>query len=148
MLTLLASALGFLTSAFPDVLKMIRDAADRKHELAVMDRQFEISKANAANQLAEINANADISESKAIYTTYNTGVKWVDALNGTVRPILIYAFFLLYATAKLAQISTNGFVNIHDTPWLYWSDEDNYLFAGMISFYFGNRSMQKFRQGK
>ena len=35
-----------------------------------------------------------------------------------------------------------------DTPWLLWSDEDKAIFAGIISFYFGQRAMSKVRQGK
>ncbi|MFO1242038.1 MAG: hypothetical protein U1E36_02395 [Rickettsiales bacterium] len=38
--------------------------------------------------------NADIAESRALYQTYNTGIRWVDTLNGTVRPVIAYNFFL------------------------------------------------------
>ena len=38
MLTLLGSLLGFLSSAFPDFLKLWRYHSDRKHELAILDR--------------------------------------------------------------------------------------------------------------
>ena len=41
MLTLLGSLLGFLSSTFPEFLKLFRDSQDRKHELAILDRQIE-----------------------------------------------------------------------------------------------------------
>ena len=41
MLTLLGSLLGFATSAIPDIMSLFRERADRKHELAVLDRQME-----------------------------------------------------------------------------------------------------------
>ncbi|WP_019223831.1 hypothetical protein [Bartonella rattaustraliani] len=41
MLTLLGSLLGFLSSAFPDLLKIWRDKEDRKHELAILQLQME-----------------------------------------------------------------------------------------------------------
>ena len=41
MLTLLGSLLGFLSSTFPEFLKLFRDSQDRKHELAILDRQME-----------------------------------------------------------------------------------------------------------
>ena len=41
MLTLLGSLLGFLSSTFPEFLKLFRDSQERKHELAILDRQME-----------------------------------------------------------------------------------------------------------
>jgi hypothetical protein len=41
MLTLLGSLLGFISSAFPDLLKIWQDKQDRKHELQIIDRQME-----------------------------------------------------------------------------------------------------------
>lgn len=100
MITLLGSLLGFISSAFPDLLKIWRDAADRKHELAILQMQMEQQRQGHTNRLEEINVQADIAESRALYKTYHTGIKWVDALNGTVRPVIAYAFFLLYASVN------------------------------------------------
>lgn len=41
MLTLLGSLLGFISSAFPDLLKILQDKQDRAHELQILDRQME-----------------------------------------------------------------------------------------------------------
>ena len=35
-----------------------------------------------------------------------------------------------------------------DLPWLLWTTEDHAIFAGIISFYFGQRAMSKLRSGK
>lgn len=94
-----------------------------------------------SNHLEEIQVNADIAESRALYQTYNTGIRWVDVLNCTVCPVIAYSFFLLYATVKLMQFSAG-------LPWLLWTEEDQAIFAGIISFYFGQRAMAKLWQGK
>ena len=141
MITLLGSLLGFLSAAFPDFLKLWRDAADRKHELTILQIQMEQQAQGHINRLEEINVQADIAESRALYRTYNTGIRWVDALNGTVRPVIAYSFFILYAVVKIMQFSA-------DLPWLIWTQEDQAIFAGIISFYFGQRAMSKLRQGK
>ena len=141
MITLLGSLLGFISAAFPDLLKIWRDAADRKHELAILQMQMEQQKQGHTNRLEEINVQADIAESRALYKTYNTGIRWVDALNGTVRPVIAYSFFILYAAVKMMQFSA-------DLPWLLWAEEDQAIFAGIISFYFGQRAMSKLRQGR
>ncbi len=141
MITLLGALIGFISSAFPDLLKIWRDAADRKHELAILQMQMEQQRQGHTNRLEEINVQADIAESRALYKTYNTGIKWVDALNGTVRPVIAYSFFILYAVVKAMQFSV-------DLPWLLWTAEDQAIFAGIISFYFGQRAMSKLRQGR
>jgi len=141
MITLIGALLGFIGSAFPDILKIWRDSADRKHELAILQMQMEQQKQGHTNRLEEINVQADIAESRALYKTYNTGIKWVDALNGTVRPVIAYSFFILYAVVKGMQFSA-------DLPWLLWTVEDQAIFAGIISFYFGQRAMSKLRQGR
>ncbi len=141
MITLIGALLGFISSAFPDLLKIWRDAADRKHELAILQMQMEQQRQGHTNRLEEINVQADIAESRALYKTYHTGIKWVDALIGTVRPVIAYSFFILYAVVKIMQFSA-------DLPWLLWTAEDQAIFAGIISFYFGQRAMSKLRQGR
>lgn len=141
MITLLGSLLGFLGAAFPDFLKLFKEKADRKHELAILQLQLEQQKQGHSNRLEEIYVEADIAESKALYKTYNTGIRWVDALNGTVRPVVAYCFFLLYASVKIMHFSA-------DLPWLLWTEEDQAIFAGIISFYFGQRAMGKVRGSK
>lgn len=141
MITLLGSLLGFFSAAFPDLLKLFRDAQDRKHELKILEMQMEQQRQGHSQRLEEIGIQADISESQALYKTYNTGIRWVDALNGTVRPVIAYSFFLLYTSVKIMNFSA-------DMPWLLWSEEDQAIFAGIISFYFGQRAMAKLRNGK
>jgi len=141
MITLLGSLLGFISAAFPDLIKLFRDAQDRKHEITILQMQMEQQKQGASQRLEEIQVNADIAESSALYKTYTTGITWVDALNGTVRPVIAYSFFILYASVKAMQFSAN-------LPWLLWTAEDQAIFAGIISFYFGQRAMSKLRSGK
>ena len=151
MITLLGSLLGFISSTFPSIVKLWQDASDKKQELAILQLQIQQQAAGAQQQLQEINAQADIAESAEIYKTYTTGISWVDALNGTVLPVIAYAFFILYALVKLlsyaavANSSSVPFVVLHDT---LWTEDDGAIFAGIISFYFGQRAMSKLRSGK
>ncbi|MGV2432418.1 MAG UNVERIFIED_CONTAM: hypothetical protein LVQ98_03465 [Rickettsiaceae bacterium] len=54
-------------------------------------------------QISEIELKANIMEHKGLYATYNTVINWVDALNGTVRPVLAYSFFIMYMCVKYMQ---------------------------------------------
>ena len=150
MLTLLGSLLGFLSSAFPDFLKLWRDRADRKHELAILDRQMEAQRQGHTQRLEEIQIQADIAESKALYAhaSQPSGVQWVEALRASVRPVITYAFFVLFATVKIAALLqlldqgvgfTSGLIAI-------WDAETQALFAAVMSFWFGQRALQKARQ--
>lgn len=147
MLTLLGTLLGFFGSIFPDLLKMLRESHDRKHEIAILDRQLEQQKRGYAQRLEEISLKGNLQiealQNQMLYKTYFTGIKWVDALNGTVRPVIAYAFFTLYALVKILS-----FIAMPDSNFIYgtlWTEEDSAVFAGIISFYFGQRAMSKVR---
>ena len=147
MIALLGSLLGFLTSLVPQWLKLIQDSRDKAHELAILELQMEQMKLGHVQRIEEINTQADISEFTELYKTYNTGVHWVDALNGTVRPVLAYAFFLLYFIVKIAQfyvLSTLPWQTVSTAIMGVWGEEDVGIFAGILCFYFGNRGMSRF----
>lgn len=55
--------LGFLGSTFPEFLKLFRDSQDRKHELAILDRQMEQQRLGHSLRLEEIQIAADVAES-------------------------------------------------------------------------------------
>ncbi len=144
MISIISAVLGFFGSMLPDLLSIYRDTADRKHELDVMKLQMEQQRQGHANKLDAINLEADISETRTLYNTYHSTIRWVDALNATVRPVLAYAFFLLYASVKWMQLSIIGF-SLEDAALILWGQEDQAIFAGIISFYFGQRAFRKMR---
>ena len=96
MITLLASIAGFISSIVPEFIKYFKDINDKKHELNILDRQIEYNKVNASKTLEEIHVSRDILEQASLYSTYKTDIKWIDMLNGSVRPMLAYSFFFMY----------------------------------------------------
>jgi Holin of 3TMs, for gene-transfer release len=144
MITLLGALLGFIGSLFPELFKQVSDWRDKQHELKLLELQMQQAANQNTYRMAEIETYGDIETSKALYTTWKTDVPWVDALNGTVRPVIAYAFFALYASLKLMQFSMLDVAN--PLPWqlaALWNEEDQAIFAGIISFYFGSRAMKK-----
>jgi hypothetical protein len=150
MLTLLGSLLGFVSSAFPDLLGLWRDSQDRKHELAILDRQMEQMKLGHNQRLEEISVEADIAESRALYQhdTQPSGVRWVDGLRASVRPLITYAFFLLFTAVKVSAlivlVNEQGMTLIEALPQI-WDPETQALFAAVMSFWFGQRALTKLR---
>jgi hypothetical protein len=151
MITLLASLFGLLGSTLPNIFKLFQDNQDKAQELAIMQMQIEYAKLNLATQLKEVQVGADASEFKTLYTTYNTGIHWVDALNGCVRPIVAFSFFFLFFLTKLPCIAlafhdiSQGQAFSETIMYGLWSDNDSAIFAGIIAFYFGSRAMAKMK---
>jgi len=150
MLTLLGSLLGFISSAFPDLLKIWQDKQDRKHELHILDRQMEQMRLGHNQRLEEIAINADISESLALlkHDSQPSGVKWIDGLRSSVRPVITYAFFSLFTTIKICALSVlvvdQGMSFVTALPHI-WDAETQALFAAVMSFWFGSRALAKAR---
>ena len=133
MLTLLGSLLGFLGSAFPQILKLFQEAHDRRHELAILDRQMEVQRQGHQQRLEDtepggegarderserarrvadrsppqIQSDGEIKQSVALdqHDSQPAGYKWVEALRASVSPVLTYAFFLLFAAVKIAALT-------------------------------------------
>jgi len=141
MITLFGSIIGLLGSALPNIFNIYKEKKDREHEITIMRMQMEQQAQGHTERLEEINIQADVAESAAIYRTYTTGITWVDALNGTVRPVITYAFFILYAAVKFMQYNEGGWASL-------WGDEDWAIFSTALSYYFGQRAMTKFSQRK
>jgi hypothetical protein len=149
MITLLASIAGFISSIIPEFIKYFKDINDKKHELNILDRQIEYNKANASRTLEEIHVSREILEQASLYSTYTTDIKWVDMLNGSVRPVLAYSFFFMYMTVKYLQykaISASAHLIEHLN--VIWNVDDQAIFAGVISFYYGQRTFRNFWKNK
>ncbi len=146
MITLLASLVGFISSLIPEIMKFFLDRNDKKHELQILEQQMKMRQSGVASQLEEIIANNSFKEAQALYKTYKTGICWVDALNGTVRPVLAYSFFAIYTFIKFLQFKIiAASINIADIVNILWSPDDQAIFAGIISFYYGQRAVSKLR---
>lgn len=149
MITLLASTIGFISSIIPELIKYFKDINDKKHELNILDRQIEYSKTNAAKTLEEIHVSRDILEQASLYSTYKTDIKWVDTLNGSVRPMLAYSFFFMYLFVKYLQYKAiSSSAHVIEYLDVIWNLDDQTIFAGVISFYYGQRTFKNFWKNK
>jgi hypothetical protein len=103
-------------------------------------------------KLAELEATADIEESKVLHKRAEvtlTGWKILDGLlaayNSSVRPTVTYLFcgfygFVKYAQYQIALIETGG-ATWEIIPML-WNEIDMALFSCIICYWFGSRSFK------
>lgn len=165
MIALFSALLGFISSTVPDIFKLFRDAKDRAHEIALLKLQMEYDREKLA-AIAQENAHARQQQLQAIEVQTEgqeqlalnarikdslTGIHWVDALAGSVRPMITYAFFGLYGLVKIAQF----YLLLHpELPWQgglspaqalvsLWTEEDIAIFSAIMAFWFGQRAMLK-----
>lgn len=144
MFTLIGSIIGFLSSAFPSILKILQDHRDKKHELELLKLQISNSNISAQNHLEEVRLQTQALEMSSLYnSSFIKHDTWVDSFAATVRPVITYAFFLMYLGLKIHALNHN--LNV-------WTQEDETIFATLISFWFGHRTLNGkqyiYRHGK
>lgn len=155
MFALLGSLVGFISSLVPDILGMLRDKKDKSHELQILDRQMELTKLGYTTRMEEIQIASEGREAEHIYKfAEKSGIAWVDGFASSVRPFLTYSFFALYAWVKFSafmlmrdQLAVSDVGMPVDDILLsivrLWNEQDETIFAAIISFWFGSRAFRR-----
>ncbi len=141
MLAIIGSLVGFFSSFVPEIFHFLKDKKDKEHELKLINLQLEALKIGNTTRLEEVQIKANAEESKYLYyhASKTSKVKWVEALSSSVRPVITYTFFLLYASLKITDFLSGGSM----AP--IWTDEDQGIFCAVIGFWFGQRAFGKVR---
>lgn len=148
MMALLGTALGFGTSFLPQVLKFFQDKQEHKNRLEELRLRGELQAAGVDLQIKVLDKQADIEETKGLYA-HDAGIRaggFVDALRGSVRPIITYLFFALFIATKvviMVQVMNAGGDWMQGVS-LMWDDETAGLMSAILAFWFGNRAVSKF----
>ena len=153
--TLLGTLFGGLFRMAPEVLKWMDRKDERAHELAMFDKQLEADKLKGDQQLAQINAQADANigaaEIQAIIEAtkaqaVQTGIRWVDALNALVRPLLAMQWLILLWPAVIVagfalaiQHGTDPLVALKAA----FGVDEKAMAASVASFWLVDRSLRK-----
>jgi len=148
MIAFLSSLIGFLSAGLPHLLDYFKTRQDNAHELEMLRLKTEIAKVEQQGKVEAVGLQSDAAMyhdqiQLALESMKPTGIAFMDGLNASVRPVLAYAFFLLYASVKWAQWYALGATAL---PWAIaelWNVEDQAIFAGIVSFYFGQRAFRK-----
>jgi hypothetical protein len=147
MITLLGSLLGFGTSFLPEVLNYFKAGQEHKHKLELMRVEMDMMSKRSELKLQLLDKEADIKETEGLYKHDSVDAGgFINALRGSVRPIITYCFFGLFVaikvTALLALMDTGH--DLGRSLSLIWDDATAGLFAAIMSFWFGNRAVSKY----
>ena len=152
MMTIIGSLLGFGTSFLPEVLNYFKRGQEQKYELQRMQMEMELMAKRSELKISELDKEAEIKETEGLYKHDNVDAGgFINALRGSVRPIITYAFFGLFVaikvTALLSLINQSG-VSLNMALDTIWDDQTAGLFAAIMSFWFGNRAVSKYYKTK
>ena len=152
MITLLGSLLGFGTSFLPEVLNYFKRGQEQKHELQRIKMEIELMAKRSEFKIQELDKEAEIKEAEGLYKHDSVDAGgFINALRGSVRPIITYAFFGLFVAIKVtALISLMSLpeMQLNMALSMIWDDQTAGLFSAIMAFWFGNRAVSKYYKAK
>ena len=148
---------GGILRLIPEWLSIKDKEKARDHEFRMFDLQLEADKLRSKLRidearvdvegkeiLAEIGAITEAAKAQAT----QTGVKFIDGLNASVRPILTYWWcVVLYTINKgvLMYLALKSNPELSQVAGVVMTDFDAAVVASMIGFWFVDRAIRKLR---
>jgi len=155
MLSLFGSLLGFGTSFLPNILGFMEKGQSNKLELRLLEAKAKHAEVLSKLKVEELDAKADVEESRSIYMhaseiAKNNKSSFISALQASVRPVITYFFFILFATIKglAVYVAVQEGDDVSQAILNSWDQETAILFSTVVSFWFGGRAMRKIRESK
>lgn len=151
LLTLLGSLLGGLFRLAPEFLQWMDKKNERAHELAMLDKQLEADKLRSDLRINEIQAQGNITLDAAGLDALKeaikaqgqlTGIKWVDAFNALMRPLITFWWVIVLSTAVqvcMFILLLNSGIAPVEAILKMWGPEEKAIVAGIINFWFLDR---------
>lgn len=150
----IGSLFGGLFRLAPELMKLWDRKDERRHELAMMKVQVEVSKIQGDYKLedkyvdfsvAQMNAIAAATEAEGKIAS--NSYKWVSALSAMVRPTISLVMFLFYIIVKITFIA-NGFHMGLD--WITivtqsWTNDDFMILMMILTFHYVGRPIEKYQ---
>lgn len=151
--TVVGSVLGFLAALLPDIFSLIRDRYGKTTPPLTRptnDFNGQVVDGDAPTTIAAPqNGVVLASEPDDVPADEPTHFLVLDFLRASVRPVITYAFFGLFAIIKLVALvyaySVEHVKTVELLP-ILWDEGTEALFAAVLSFWFGSRAMMRIRK--
>ena len=151
MISLIGTLIGFGTSIVPEVLGYFKQKQANEQEINMLQAKAKYASQLSELKLKELDAEADIQETKSIYEHDRTidSSPFIDSLRGSVRPIITYLFFMMFICVKATLMY--ALISNQNVDWTIaiesaWDIETQAIFSAILAFWFGNRAMSKARK--
>tara|TARA_R110000868_G_scaffold79604_12_gene226411 strand:+ start:1310 stop:1858 length:549 start_codon:yes stop_codon:yes gene_type:complete len=148
--TLVGAICGFGASVTPEIIGVYKDA--KTHEYTMDEKRLELEAAdkNYTFQLQNQTILSSTEELKALlkHDATLSGNAVIDGLRASVRPVITYIFMSLFCLMKVSFVV---YMMQHDVSFvevvpLLWDADTMSIFAAVLSFWFGSRAMESYRQ--
>ncbi len=150
---LLAAFLGFIAAQVPEFIEMLKDRfshqrgmESKQQELDAVAKGYQYTIQAQSETLTTQAAHIDTLEKQAQDSDSDNDFKGhvaLQFLRSSVRPVITYGFFAIYATIALFSLH-HGLVVDHipvkDIFPIIWDEDTEELFAAVIAFWFGSRA--------
>ena len=148
---LLGSLVGFGGSVVPAITDYFGKKQDQKFELQKMQKRAELMQAGYTQELEMFDRQASDKEHARLIEhdiSINKGTGFVSGLQKSVRPIITYAFFGLFATVEVTLLmqAIESELPLNEAITVLWDDDTKAIWAAIVSFWFGSRAIEKSRQ--
>ena len=150
------SLLGGLFRLAPEVLKFFDKANERKHELAMFERQCDLERQRGAQKLQEIGARHDMAVDAGVLDAFKSAVEqqtemvkaaggWVAKLSASVRPVVTYWILGIWSFAHLwfAWMSYRVGMDPTEVFKLVMSADFAALVSGTLNYWFLDRTLKQ-----
>ena len=151
MISLIGTLIGFGTSIVPEVLGYFKQKQANEQEINMLQAKAKYASQLSELKLKELDAEADIQETKSIYEHDRTidSSPFIDSLRGSVRPIITYLFFMMFICVKATLMY--ALISNQNVDWTIaiesaWDFETQAIFSAILAFWFVNRAMSKARK--
>jgi len=153
IMTLLSMFGGGLMRLLPEILGFLNKKTDNAHELAMLDKQFQLEQTRAQARMEEVRFQGDVDQTIALLDAQReamrgqmqkTGIRWVDALNFLVRPLTTYYFLGMYGAVKVAMLMVAlDELDAWQAILKVWTADDGAILSGILAFWFVGRVFDK-----
>lgn len=148
---LLGSILGFGGSVVPAITDHFKTKANNKFELQKMEKMAELRAAGFDHEMKMFETQAADNEHARLIEhdiSINQGTGFIAGLQKSVRPIITYCFFGLFAVIEVTLLmeALEKGTDFSEAINILWDDDTKAIFAAIISFWFGSRAIDKSRR--
>lgn len=155
MIELLSMLFGGVFRLLPEVLGFFKKRTGNDHEYRMTQLQLDIDKNRASQQLDLVHANAEMQDNAMDFQALMdaikgqsvvTGIKWIDGLSSSVRPILTYWWcMVLYTSYKLVLLYSllNSHADLVTIAAQLITEFDRSIVGSIFAFWFVDRALRK-----
>lgn len=142
---------GGVFRLIPEFMKMWDRKNEREHEVKLGEQQMELIKLQGSYKMQEVNASTDIAHMNAIMEVAKaqaqaTGIKFVDAWNALMRPLittqwllLLYPAFLIASFMLSIESGTPALVALIQV----FGPDEKAICSGLFTFWFLDRVIRR-----